>query len=100
MAPNGSQTTTSAATFAATLRDWPHRHRRLHRNEEEILAKELRIPLAQLHAANAKGGMFDLTRLPSDEKERREKVLGLATHGRSVYTANAGRLRTIQSYLV
>ena len=54
-------------------RDWPHRHRRLHRNEEEILAKELRIPLAQLHAANAKGGMFDLTRLPSNEKERREK---------------------------
>jgi len=33
-------------------RDWPHRHRRLHRNEEEILAKELRIPLTPLHAAN------------------------------------------------
>jgi hypothetical protein len=76
-------------------RDWPHRHRRLHRNEEEILAKELRIPLAQLHAANAKGGMFDLTRLPSDEKERREKVLGLASHGYYVYTVNAGRLRTL-----
>jgi hypothetical protein len=76
-------------------RDWPHRHRRLHRNEEEILAKELRIPLPQLHAANAKGGMFDLTRLPSDEKERREKVLGLASHGRYVYTVNAGRLRTL-----
>jgi len=76
-------------------RDWPHRHRRLHRNEEEILAKELRIPLTQLHAANAKGGMFDLTRLPSDEKERPEKVLGLASHGRYVYTVNAGRLRTL-----
>jgi hypothetical protein len=76
-------------------RDWPHRHRRLHRNEEEILAKEPRIPLAQLHAANAKGGMFDLTRLPSDEMERREKVLGLASHGRYVYTVNAGRLRTL-----
>jgi hypothetical protein len=76
-------------------RDWPHRHRRLHRNEEEILAKELRIPLAQLHAANAKGGMFDLTRLPSDETERREKVLGLASHGCYVYTVNAERLRTL-----
>jgi hypothetical protein len=76
-------------------RDWPHRHRRLHRNEEEILAKELWIPLTQLHAANAKRGMFDLTRLPSDEKERREKVLGLASHGRYVYTVNAGRLRTL-----
>lgn len=76
-------------------RGWPHRHRRLHRNEEEVLAKELRIPLAQLHAANAKGGMFDLTRLPSDEEERREKVLGLASHGCYVYTVNAGRLRTL-----
>jgi hypothetical protein len=58
-------------------RDRPHRHRRLHRNEEEWLAKELRIPLAQLHSANASGGMFDLTRLPSDERERREKSSGL-----------------------
>src|SRR6266545_2188544 len=39
-------------------RDWPHRHRRLHVDEEELLAKELRIPLGQLRAANAKGRMF------------------------------------------
>jgi len=41
--------------------------------------------------------MFDLTRLPSDEQERREKVLGLARYGRYVYTVNGGRLRTLHS---
>jgi hypothetical protein len=78
-------------------RDWPHRHRRLHRNEEEMLAKELRIPLLQLRVANARGGMFDLTRLPIDEQERRAKLLGFAGQGlRYVYTLNAdGLLRTL-----
>lgn len=78
-------------------RDWPHRHRRLHANEEQALAKELRIPLAQLRTANAKAGMFDLTGQPVDEQERQERLLGLARQGnRCVYTLNAnGRLRTM-----
>ena len=78
-------------------RDWPHRHRRLHANEEQALAKELRVPLAQLRTANAKAGMFDLTGLPVDEQERQERLLGLARQGnRCVYTLNAkGRLRTM-----
>ena len=50
--------------------DWPHRHRRLHVDEEAWLARELRIPLPQLRAVNAKGHMFDLTRLPIDERKR------------------------------
>jgi hypothetical protein len=78
-------------------RDWPHRHRRLHRDEEAMLAKELRIPLPQLRVANAKGGMFDLTSLPTDEQERQAKLLGFAPQGlRYVYTLNAdGLLRTL-----
>jgi hypothetical protein len=78
-------------------RDWPHRHRRLHVDEEELLAKELRIPLGQLRAADAKGRMFDLTRLPSDERERQQRLMGLANQGlHYVYTLNAkGRLRTL-----
>jgi hypothetical protein len=85
----------SLHTALHARRDWPHRHRRLHRNEEEWLAKELRIPLGQLRAANAKRGMFDITVLPADERERRHKVLGLARFGRYIYTVNAGRLRTL-----
>jgi hypothetical protein len=85
----------SLHTALHARRDWPHRHRRLHRNEEEWLAKELRIPLRQLRAANAKRGMFDITVLPADERERRHKVLGLARFGRYIYTVNAGRLRTL-----
>jgi hypothetical protein len=78
-------------------RDWPHHHRRLHVDEEAWMAKDLRIPLAQLRAANAKGGMFDLTRLPIDERDRRDKLLGLARQGlRYVYTLNSkDRLRTL-----
>ena len=78
-------------------RAWPHHHRRLHVDEEAWLAKDLRIPLAQLRAANAKGGMFDLTRLPIDERDRRDKLLGLARQGlRYVYTLNSkNRLRTL-----
>jgi hypothetical protein len=78
-------------------RDWPHRHRRLHVDEEAWLAKDLRIPPAQLRAANAKGGMFDLTRLPNSERDRRDELLGLAHQGlRYVYTLNAeGQLRTL-----
>lgn len=78
-------------------RDWPHRHRRLHVDEEELLAKELRIPLGQLRAANAKGRMFDLTRLPSDERERQQRLMGFGHQGlHYVYTLNAkGRLRTL-----
>ena len=78
-------------------REWPHCHRRLHRNEEEMLAKELRIPLPQLRFPNAKSGMFDLTRLPIDERERQAKLLGFARQGlRYVYTLNSnGLLRTL-----
>jgi hypothetical protein len=77
--------------------DWPHRHRRLHVDEEAWLARELRIPLPQLRAVNAKGHMFDLTRLPIDERKRQVKLLGFAGQGlRYVYTLNAkGRLRTL-----
>jgi hypothetical protein len=62
-----------------------------------MLAKELRIPLPQLRVANAKSGMFDLTRLPIDEQERQAKLLGFAREGlRYVYTLNSnGLLRTL-----
>jgi hypothetical protein len=58
------------------------------------VAEELKIRLAQLRAANANGGMYDLRRLPADEQQRRDKLLALDRYGRYVYTVNAGLLRT------
>jgi hypothetical protein len=70
---------------------------RLHRDEEAKQAKELRIPLSQLRVTNAKGRMFDLTRLPIDEQKRQAKLLSFARQGlRYVYTLNSnGLLRTL-----